>query len=626
MSKNRDKKHAAHKAGAAAHTQEVIESTAGLHEQHLVEAPKGTSKARFLFNFILVVFLLLIFSITGPMMSSLGGNPNPNADKAYMTWNTPDGKRRSYTYEQFRDQKRAISYLEIVRQSLFLGEGDSKEDIFAARFLILEQLAERSGIHVSDEELSESITNFFGTRDNYLGWVGNMRGLTTKAFEKVYRRWLAVRRYAVTDFVISTEVLSEDVVSLWLEDAKEFNFEFAVANAADFEEAARAELIDDEALEDYFTALPPFEKTAFNTERSVAANLAWYDPTAEQEYASLLERFPAQGVETPEAIAERYYTTFSHIRFLRDVPETDEERKAAEAAGGEDRFLSFEESKEQAMREAPVYYAMIEWLKELELREASGEEFSFEVEAAAMNLSYASVDPRTRVNWTDGEESWAGRYLWSALGSGKDGGFATRVAVEEKALVIANVVQVLPPELPPFAEIRDKVADKWVKGKAPELAVAKLETVRDAFGTRPEGDALFETTATSEEFRAAVEAAGLTVEERGWGRQNPLPSSDLKGDAEFYIRSKGMLFAQAADTVVAASTSNDKKKAYLMRCMGERAGDPSTMTPAEASNYKNRATQTRANEVYTSTFGNDDWFRTKFKIILESDKEEEIEG
>ena len=153
-----------------------------------------------------------------------------------------------------------------------------------------------------------------------------------------------------------------------------------------------------------------------------------------------------------------------------------------------------------------------------------------------------------------------------------------------------------------------------------------MEAIRDAFGTRPEGDALFETTATSEDFRAAVEAAGLTVAERGWGRQSPQPGSDLTGDAEFYIRSKATLFVQPADTVLAAEAENSKRHSYLMSCVGERAGDPATMTPAEASRYKDQAVQTRAMEVFTTTIGNDDWFRSKFNVDLVSERDEEEDG
>jgi hypothetical protein len=261
-------------------------------------------------------------------------------------------------------------------------------------------------------------------------------------------------------------------------------------------------------------------------------------------------------------------------------------------------------------------------LVELDNRVALGEEFDFATEAGIVGLEYSVVEPRTRAAWVDGEEAWSGRYLFSALSGAKDGQFTPRIAVEEGALVVGQVGEILPPELPPFPEIRDKVADQWVSERRPELATAKLEALRDAFGTRPEDGAFFETSASSADFRAAVEAAGLSVNERGWKRQSPLNTSDDTSDAEFYIRAKIILFAQGADTVLEAESDRANKVSYLMRCMGERDGDPSTMTPSEAYNLTLQTQGSALREAHGITTANDDWLRSQFNVIFASDSED----
>ncbi|MFT7485306.1 MAG: hypothetical protein ACI9F9_001154, partial [Candidatus Paceibacteria bacterium] len=291
--------------------------------------------------------------------------------------------------------------------------------------------------------------------------------------------------------------------------------------------------------------------------------------------------------------------------------------KAAFEAGDE-LYFSFEEVEEQVRREAPIYYSMMDWLSHMQARMLGEEVVDLETEAISMGLNFLLVDPRSRANWINGDEPWAGRYFFGSISGSVEGQFNAKVAVEESSLVVAQIIEIRPPALPPFAEIRDEVADKWVTEQRPILAAAKLEELRGTFGERPE-EGLFEPTSTSEEFVTAAEAAGFTVQERGWDRQFPR-AGQRPTSAEFYIRSKSILFTQPEGSIPVAEATRDGKAAYLMRCIGEREGDPSTMTPQEAANARQGLQSAAMTEYFTGSITNDDWLRTKFNLFLASEE------
>lgn len=622
MSKNREKKHAAHVADRKAHEQEIAEAAAEHHETHLVEAPKGTSRSRFIFNLLLVVFLLLIFSITGPMMSTLTGGGQPTGE-IYMAWTTPDGDRVELETTKFYEEKRKFARLEFLAPFLLLGQVEASEDYQTARFLILESLADRAGIYVADTEVADTIVEAFGGAEGYTNWLSVQRDLSASAFENILRRGLMVRRYLQISSATAGEVLTEDVIDRWKLGAEEFNFEYVEVLAEDFREEAEANVLPDDELEAWFMALNDFQKRPFMSDRAVSADLAWFDPSAEGDYSALFESYPRPEDEDAEQMAQNFYNGFSHVRFAKPVPETDEEQKAAEEAG-ESKYFSFDEVADQVRKEAPVYYSMMDWLSHMQLRKSEGEAVDLQTEAITLGIKYERVAPRSRDDWLNGEEPWAGRYFFGSI-TPEEGAYSQRVAVEEDALVIAQILEVRDPQLPEnFADYRDEVAAKWVDERIPELTAEKLEAVRDAFGERPE-EGEFETTATAEEFKAAVEAAGWEVQERGYDRQFPRPGGDddRPTQAEFFIRAKSILFTLDQDTVIAAEATRDGKAAYLMRVAGKREGDPMTMLPSEASDAINQLRSSSQSAFFSGTVNNQEWVIRTYNLMLRSLEDEE---
>ena len=622
MSKNREKKHADHVAERKAHVQGIVEHEAEQHEHHLVEAPKGTSRARFLFNLLLVIFLLLIFSITGPMMSTLSGDGS-STGQTYLSWTDPDGGKHTLDNVEFFTEKRRFARLEQLMPYLLLGNIEPSDDFELARFLILESLAKRSGIYVADSEVADTILEAYGSAEVYNGWLRSQRDLSASAYEGILRRGLVVRRFLKLTSTSASEVLTEDVIERWKLGAKEFNFEFVEVLAEDFKPDAEAALPADPELEEWFNKLTEFQKQPFKSERRVAADIAWYDPATGGSFETLFERYPRPEEEDPEQMAQNYYNSFSHIRFGKPEPATDEEQKEEEAEGAEDKFFSFEEVADIVSVEAPIYYSMVDWFSHIQKRITDGEEVDLATEAAELGFKFDHIDPRVRAGWIDGEEPWAGRFLFSSVGTAEAGKFARRVAVEEDALVILKVTEILQPEVPPFAEIREKVAEKWIAEQAPIIAAEKLEAIRDAFGDRPE-EGEFETTATAEEFKAAVEAAGFEVQERGYDRQFPRPKGpdDRPTQAEFFIRAKSILFTLDVDTVIAAEATRDGKAAYLMRVAGQRDGDPATMTPAEAQDTLNQMRSTAQQEFFRGSYGDNEWIKRQYNVFLRTGEDE----
>jgi hypothetical protein len=628
MSKNREKKHSDHLAERKAHAHEVVESAAEHHETHLVEAPKGTSRARFLFNFLLVVFLLVIFSITGPMMSTLSGGGGATGEIA-MSWTTPDGERISIEVGDWYTEKQRIAKISNFGPYLLLGQLDPGDDLQLARFVILESLAQRAGIYVADEEVADAILENFGTKDNYDTYIAQTRGRSAAAFEAVLRRGLVVRRYIQMAALSAGEVLSEDVRERWQLGAKEHDFEYVEVLTDDFEEAARAVLPADDELEDWFNSLPEWQKQEFNTEPSFAFDVAWLDPGLPTVYTQLFERYPRPEEEDAQQQAELYFNRHNHVRFVRPEPAEEEETEDETEVDPQDRFFTLEEVSEQVNREAPIYASLMDWLSDMRKRESGGESVDLETEAISLGMQFARVEPRTVTALRDAEEPWAGLFFAGTLSRVPEGQFTPRITVEAGALVTARVIEILPPSLPPFAEIRDRVADKWVDERRPIIAAEALEAIRDAFGERPaeEGEA-FVTSATAEEFLAAVEAAGYEVQKRGWATQYP-----RQGDTEVratlienYLRSRMTLFSMDPDGVDSAEATRDGQAAYLVRYVGSRDGDIATMRPIEVASALGQVQQTALTEFFSSTIGDFEWLRREFNLFLRVDDLAEEDG
>jgi len=313
-------------------------------------------------------------------------------------------------------------------------------------------------VRVSDQELARTILELWGDETAYRTFVASS-GTTTAQFEDAFRRALAVRtllRYLSSGAVErDPEQLKKD----WLAGHQEYAFDVVGLETAAYEEAARAELPDDAALEAWFGERPPFERASYNEPMKWSAEVAWADLESEAlegGLPALLEAFPRPADEDPAALARTYYDSFSPVRFRREEELSAEENPELPAR---DRlYLPFEEVREVCEREAPIYYALSAWRDDLAKRMGEAELIEvvdLKTEAEKIGLSLVGPsEPLSAEEWNASEEPWCGEATTSSMQVTPPGSLMPKVAVEKGALVVARVYEKVPPELPPFAEIR----------------------------------------------------------------------------------------------------------------------------------------------------------------------------
>ena len=694
MSKNRDKKHSQQKHDREAHHQEVVEKEQSASERVLVEAPKGSSRLRFMLNLGLVIFLLLIFSITGPMMSALTGDGGAGED-VFVSWKLPGGEQRTLSIRDFYIEKRNLKMLEPLYPFLLMAPDTKPEnDENVARFLILEDLARLAGVSAAGEEMSELILELFVTADNYKMFVARQgRDVTPAMFETVLQRGLAYRRYRSLVASAVGEVDPEEVVVEWKESNQEYRFQYVTLEATAFEEEAKGQVPDIEVLQDWFDELPAYQTREFNTEESWGADLAFFAVDSETLPQTLLDRFPPAEGTDPELAARDYYNSLSYVRFVRpedevkdetdseesetdvsdtdatDAEEPDESAEETEQEGdteepieseGEDtsepeveepevdeRFYPYEEVAEAARREAPVYNAFVAWLADVNRRVAEGEAVDLETEAISMGLSYQRVDPRTATAWSEGLEAWAGERLVSAMRGVEEGSFSRWIAVEEGGFAVGRITERRPPSLPPFEEIRDRVAEKWAVERSSEIALERLQAIRETFrppaeeepadGSEetPDEDAeetpdeLFLPVTELEAFQSAVEAAGYELVDRDYQPRNPGAGYDFTSESpsDRHLRTTSLLFSLEDGQLPEAQTSRDLKNAFLVRYDSKRDPSIDKMGPYELTSQGGMMARTAAQEFFTTTLDNPEWVEKTYLLkFAEAPPPEKPEG
>jgi hypothetical protein len=620
MSKNREQKHAKHLAEKhSLEKQQAKETEQHPTEAHLVEVPKGTSRLRFILSFVLVVFLLLVFSITGPMMSALSGG-SEGGDAVFMSWTLPDGQKRTLNTAEFFQEKRAFATLEIMYPILGMAGIDPGDNDATARFLITEDMAHFSGVSAATDDLEELILTAFGDAETYKGYIASRRDLTPLAFEALLRRGRTAQRY--TQLLASgvSALAPTEIADAWSKNNQEYNFQYVELTNEDFSEAARASLPGDEALEDWFDGLSPFEKAGYNTSPSWSADLAWLDTSSSAPMQALMEAYPRPEDEDAEEMALNYYNSFSYVRFLRPTPEDG----GAEEEQDAERFLAYEDVTSLAQREAPIYNSLVDWLSDMQTRLDEGEVVDLQTEAIALGLTFAAVDPRTSADWAEGEEPWSGNFLAQSTGGLPEGRLATRVTVEEGAFVIAQVVEKFAASLPPFSEVRDRVADSWAEERRAELAVESLVSLRAEFEVAPEdGDVKDAPRAAStdlEAFKSAVTAAGYTLVERGFKTRYSRPGDDpsKNSEADNFLQNSTQFYTLEEGTLPVPSGTRDGKLSFLVRVGGKRDPELSMMDPGELAMMKMQLGRTAEMAFFQNTYENPKWIKAEFSLYLKS--------
>lgn len=623
MSRKRDKtKQGRHAASASPASDSVA------HDDDIVFVPKGQSRLRFYLSFALVVFLLIIFVVPSALMGSLGAGDERVAE-TYVRWTGPDGTPREFNYADFVGHKRALRILETARILPFLGFGqmDAGLDEDVARFLILEDVAAHHGIRVTDTSLANFILRTWPDPEAYRRFVASSVREPAAAFEQALRRALAVRRLRMyLDFGVS-ESDPTVIEATWKSRHQENAFHLVRIAVAEQEAEARVRLAEAD-LEVWFGALSEPAQQPYRTPRRWSAQIAYVTAgaqTAEGEFAGLYEAYPRPEGEDLDELARRYYESFSHVRFRREEED--------ESLEGRDRlYLSFDAVVDQCRREAPAYYSMVDWLADLTSRLADGaivEVVDLEAEAATVGLEFAAAGTeRSLEEWREGEEPFTGPLVAAAMNNREAGGIVPTVTVEKGALIVARVSSVLAPELPPFADISEQVEAAWIDQTCGEVALERLEAMRDGLGERPDVEGTpFLPTTTVEAFEAAAAAAGFEVSYHDFQeRSTPLTGDDEEADAiTGFLRASGALYSAVEGQVPGASLDRGGGQAYLVRHSGARAADLSRMTPAEYESVQRLELQLALQRFRAASFDSIDYLKQRYQLHLASWDTEDTE-
>ena len=491
-------------------------------EEDLIVVPKGQSKLRFFLILALTIFVLLIFTVGDYFQQTFqGGGRVVEA----MSWVDPQsGERHSMDARDFTYAKRSLQLMTDL--GLFRPapnpdnpRGNRVSDEDAAMWLVLGNRAKEAGIFVTDAEVAEAIGARFQRGEDFQRWSQSMRTTPAKVQEEV-RRVLAHQKYKAFLKSAVSVADTERIAEMWAEQHPEYAFQYVQVDVAGYKDEALQNVPADEELQTWFHELPgvPPARALHRRPRRSRGRMARpfdrlrFDRAAREVSAARRGRARDARARLLQPVLER---AFQGRRNRNRSPRGEED--AAEEP--KKLFKSFEEVQAQCELEAPIHAALGEWLTDMQARAADTESetpVSLAEEAAALGLQFEAVDgPRTRTE-LETAAGWGGRFVAGQLAFGREASFLPRIVLESNAMVVGYVDRKVPGEEPPFADIREKIAEEWAADHAKVIATEKLEALRDSFGDRStvaEGEDFLPST-DAETFQSVATAAGFEVVDR----------------------------------------------------------------------------------------------------------------
>lgn len=285
-------------------------------------------------------------------------------------------------------------------------------------------------------------------------------------------------------------------------------------------------------------------------------------------------------------------------------------------------YFEFDEVRDVCLREAPIYAALQNWMADLRQRAQAGEEIDLAAECARLGLVHERVDtPKSREEWLNDEEHpWAGLSVVSATQRLTPGQLSQEIVLTESGFLVARVFERRPPEVPPFADVRDEVAEAWAQGRAAELAVEALERVRDLLAERPgDPETEFVPNVSAEVFREAASSLGFEVKRRDWRERGAPPPDppDVDPVTEGYLRGATHLYVLSPGDVPEAEANRQGTHAFLVRLEGSRPADLSKASPADIESLSVQQATTAVQEAWDSTFGSIGYLRERYGLWVQ---------
>ena len=632
-------------------------------DQYL-HVPKKVSPLKFALMIGLIIFLLIIFIVPNAIYSWIGRETQEI--KPIATWTTPAGEKVEITPMEYENAQRryASVFKQISRDSISPGQmmalqlglldfDDSPsggvdltvEDV--VRLLVIERLAQDAGIYITKNDLIAHLTPYvwqYGSKEDYQRSL-QAYGLGALGFENSLRQALMVQRYLLILAEVAAMPDPTAIEEAWKEEHIETQFDYVEIELTSLAESIRAAVPADEELQAWFDGLEEIETNAFlEPERRRIGFVSYRDPETTPA-TGLLEKDPEPEEASAEDRASVYYDRVFFDRFLRpEEPEdeTTDETGADEEPGAEDAapapqeltpYLSREETKDACLQEAPIYFALERWRVDVQKRADEGDTIDLAAEAADLGLAYEAPSEPLSLEEMGAREDLGGfQVAGRAFGTG-EGAFGSGLLVRAESIGVLQVTEIVAPAIPPLADIRERVVDKWVEKECEKQALARLNAIRDAFAELvvPEDETAKPKAAKKDEeprrtsdeaaFRAAAEADGLTVQVRGWLDRRGVPEADPDRDlpAHTFIRNNVEREEPEVDEVVPVSLDLAGERAFLVRKAGSREVPIERMTPGQYESYKSQ-TENQAVGEFMRSF-NLDYLRSQYGLKLHSDEE-----
>lgn len=654
---------AAAAAAPAVHAQgEHLGGTFAIPDE-VLHAPKEKSKLQFALMILLLIVLLLIFAVPGGILgwSSFRSRNEP----VVFSWNRPGHGSVEVTIGDFQNDLRAFSQAfaadPLPGYSLGVQSDRDLDTATLARILVLEQLAADAGLQISDADLAEHLRGMLDYNE-MLRSAYNIALPTTVAefktvvrqlggdqhvIEETIRRALAASRYLQLTGYVGAIPDPADIEKSWKDEHVELAYEYVSLAPSSLEKEARAGLPDEAGLKAWFEALDETAKEELKTAEKRKAEFALFEGIEETPAAELVAAFPPEpppdGAAPPSAeqLARDYYDRVFHRRFKK--PAEPEDAQTPDDAHDHDHdaqrveFYPVEEVQERAQAEAPVYFALQRWLQDMTARRAAGETVDLATEAAKYGLAFRALDaPLTREELLADPTLGDNQVADAVFGAAPDGGFHFVPVVLEDAIAVARTTERAEPVLPPFEEIRDKVADRWAEPKARELALERLKAIRDGFEEFvpekkegepdfPEPEGTVHRRASAEAFAAAVQTAGLELQRRDWLDRAAPATTDPEWEkpAHRYLATQGQLYRLEEGELAEPGLARDESAAYLVRVAGKREVPIDRMSPVQYERYKTLARQ-RAMAEMTQKIDRQ-YLEKNYGLALARGEEEEAE-
>lgn len=568
-------------------------------DDELIHVPKGQSRLRFYATLGLVLFLVVIFVVADMFSVTMtSGGGGGGADDPVLAWTDPVSKEdHVLTRAEFDSTgqalKRMLSLGVYIPPKLAfhdrLTEGRARRDVTdedVASFVIYDQMARDAGIDVSDEEARFFLGQVMGGSNANLQRYAKEYGISQRALMEEVRRarrvQLVTRTLMLSPAMIADSAAATDA---WIEASPNYDFDIASVPVEDFRAEAEAELPSDEDLTAWYADRPLPEKMRLYTQELFVPEVVYVDLTADAPAAeALLAAYPApEGIDL-DSQARTYYDLYRTQRFVKPA-ETQE--PGDEAAPKSKEFFEFEEVKDQALLESQIKSALEAFLTDIADRQAAADTseespaVDLAAEAEALGLGYAigAEEGMERAAMAEAEP-WGSPNLAGQIVRYQDGQYVSRVAVSEKAITLARLAKKLPRAEKPFAEIRDDVAEMWLTERMKELAVEKLEQLRETLAAKPEDlDGPWYPEVEKAAFKELVEASGYNYYDRApFGRgENP----ERPTDGDRFLTTQALVWTLEPGQLAEPAVSRDGSKAFLVRFDSTQDKDVSEMPPSQ---------------------------------------------